>query len=90
MGLLLEAATGHQSLFAPDKTNPVHVTAHFLRPCEAFASTAGAAGASSEGQIMPPAVFEARIRSVKSGKSLCTLFAEFVQKVGVIYCNKMY
>ena len=80
MGLLIEAATAHQKLFESDKTNPVHVTAHFLRPCEAFASEKGVDTEENQSQDIP-ASFEAHIRMLKDGKSFCTLSANFVQKV---------
>ena len=70
IGLIIEACTGHQSVFSPHAVDPIHITVHFLRPASAF-----------EKGTMEPAKFEVQVETVKHGAATTNLHAELLQNV---------
>ncbi|KAL5513605.1 hypothetical protein ACEPAH_4004 [Sanghuangporus vaninii] len=75
IGLILESCTAHQKLHSPKVTEPVHISAHFLRPVQGVVPSKD----SGSRTLKQPATFEVHVKSVKGGSSLNNLQAELVQ-----------
>ncbi|EJD00219.1 uncharacterized protein FOMMEDRAFT_30863 [Fomitiporia mediterranea MF3/22] len=74
IGLILEACIAHQKLHPPKVVEPIHVSAHFIRPVQALATK------NAPGNALPAAApFSIRVKLIKGGSSLNNVQAELVQ-----------
>ena len=80
IGLIIEACIAHQKLYSPSVADPVHVTAHFLRPVQAAVTIQDSESNRPKKQSAP---FEVLVKLVKGGSSTNNLQAELIQNASL-------
>ncbi|KAL5536530.1 hypothetical protein ACEPAF_352 [Sanghuangporus sanghuang] len=75
IGLILESCIAHQKSHSPKVVDPVHVSAHFLRPVQGVIASQNQSGSSAK----QPAPFEVHVKSIKGGSSMNNLQADLIQ-----------